>query len=299
MPMTRLARTLALLSAAVTAVPAQDAPAQRPTFRATADAVRLEVSVRVGTRVVTGLQARDFEVMDNGVAQEITEVSYGVLPIDVTVVLDVSASVTGQALSRLRSAIGELMGDLRKDDRLKLVLFNNRVTRIVDFTTDVAAVQRALRGASAAGGTSLYDAVSVALISAADPDRRQLVLVFTDGQDGNSATSADTLVAVARRSNATLSIVMPVSAGLAGALQTMTAVTSMAAETGGITLPLAPGGNMGTTFRSVLDEFRSTYVLLFTPRGVERNGDHTLQVRVHRERAIVRAKRGYVAGSGG
>jgi hypothetical protein len=44
----------------------------------------------------------------------------------------------------------------------------------------------------------------------------------------------------------------------------------------------------------MLQEFRSSYVLYFTPRGVERSGAHTLEVRVKRPGVDVRARRGYV-----
>ena len=75
-----------------TTAPAQD-PA--PVFRAGADLVTVEASVRRDRRAVVGLTAADFELLDNGVAQEISDVTYEKLPIDVTVVLDVSSSVTG------------------------------------------------------------------------------------------------------------------------------------------------------------------------------------------------------------
>jgi hypothetical protein len=44
----------------------------------------------------------------------------------------------------------------------------------------------------------------------------------------------------------------------------------------------------------VLDSFRASYVLYFTPQGVERAGAHTLDVRVRRSDAQVRARSGYV-----
>ena len=100
-----------------------------------------------------------FEVFDNGVLQQVDDVSYGKLPIDVTVALDVSHSVSGNLLDRLRQGVVQLMRDLGRNDRLKLVLFNMRVTRTIDFTNDVDAVERAIRGVAAGGGTALLDAV--------------------------------------------------------------------------------------------------------------------------------------------
>ena len=55
-----------------------------------------------------------------------------------------------------------------------------------------------------------------------------------------------------------------------------------------------PGDNLTSTFRRVLEQFRTSYVLYFTPRGVERQGSHTLEVRVKRAKVEVRARRGYV-----
>jgi len=44
----------------------------------------------------------------------------------------------------------------------------------------------------------------------------------------------------------------------------------------------------------VLDNFRASYVLYFSPEGVERAGAHTLDVRVKRSNVQVRARNGYV-----
>jgi VWFA-related protein len=189
---------------------AHQLPPAQSTFRSAATAVAVDVTVRDSRRrPITGLAAADFQVFDNGVLQQVDQVSYGRLPIDITVALDVSYSVTGRLLDRLRQAVGDLMRDLGAEDRLKLILFNTRISRTIDFTDDVDAVQRAIREARAGGGTALLDAISVALVSGAVPDRRQLVVFFTDGSDSSSITSANTLVTVAQRTRATLAFVMP------------------------------------------------------------------------------------------
>ncbi len=110
-------------------------PQQEPsaTFRSGADVVSVEAAVRRDKRPVTGLKASDFVLLDNGVAQEVSDLSYERLPIDVTVVLDVSASVTGAVLDQLRQSVRQLKSDLGARDRLKLVAFNMQVRRLVDF----------------------------------------------------------------------------------------------------------------------------------------------------------------------
>jgi VWFA-related protein len=287
-------------------------PAQQPTFRSSVDAVTVDVSVRAGSRVITGLTAADFEILDNNVAQEIADLSYEKLPIDVTVGLDVSQSVSGVLLDQLRTSVRQLMADLTKQDRLKLVTFNHRIGRVIDFTADLPAVSAAVKPVTASGGTSLLDAIAVALISASDTTRRQLVVMFSDGSDGHSISDESMVVDVARRSRATLDLVRSIrKQQLTGddspisAQQTERAGTpeqqfyaTLTGETGGLVVPVvAPGGDVTSTFRRLLSQFRSCYVLRFTPRGVDRGGYHTLAVRTKRpERLDVRARRGYFGG---
>ena len=273
-------------------------------------AVPVEVSVRDKTRKsVIGLTAKDFIVSDNGVAQEVSEISYGTRPIDVTVGLDVSASVTGEVLDALRRAVVQLMGDLKKDDRLKLLLFNSEVRRAVDFTTDVKAVENAMRRVPAGGGTALHDTLSVAMVGASEPDRRQLVMFFTDGIDSGSAVSTALLETVAQRTRATVTFVVSRTGAMSvfggSGLVSSTAgrgsasprlFDRLAAETGGTVLFSDGSATLGSTFRKILDEFRSTYVLFYSPKGVERPGFHTITVEVARPDVIVQARRGYFGG---
>ena len=67
----------------------------------------------------------------------------------------------------------------------------------------------------------------------------------------------------------------------------------IAADTGGFVATIAAGDNITSTFRRVLEQFRTTYVLYFTPKGVDPKGAHTLDVRVKRDKVEVRARRGY------
>jgi VWFA-related protein len=269
--------------------------AQQPTFRTATDAVAVEVSVLDRTRPVTTLQAADFEILDNGVTQQAVYVSYDTLPIDVTVILDVSFSVTGTLLQRLSQAVRQLMGDLRPADRLKLVTFNNRVSRVMDFTADTDAVDRAIRDSTAGGGSSVWDALAVAVASAPAPERRQLVMIFTDGADTSSVLTPVTLTRVIERTNASIAAVVPTS-GVAGRGSIGADVLrQLAAVTGGQFIPvLSISQNLSATFQRVLSDFRSAYVLHFIPTGVETKGFHALTVSVRgKEDYVVKARRGY------
>ena len=307
--------TVRVLAAGLVIVVTAQSQAQQqaPMFRSSANAVAVDVAVRDrNRRAITNLQPADFEVQDKGVAQTVENLSYGKLPIDVTIALDVSYSVTGLVLERLRRGVLQLMGDLGNQDRLKLVLFNQRVSRIVDFTGDVKEVERAMRNVTAGGSTALLDAVSVALVSTSTPDRRHLVVFFTDGSDSTSVTTPASLQTTARRARATLTFVMPstgtvtfapLGASSANATQIIRSTTStlrvdsiydtLARDTGGSVVPVFPSTDLSAAFRQVLDQFRTTYVLYFNAKGVEPGGYHALEVKVRREGATVQARRGY------
>jgi len=122
---------VAIVAATPSAAVSQQEPAA--TFRAGTDIVSVEAAVRRDRRPVAGLKIADFQLLDNGVPQQISDVSYERLPIDVTVVLDVSASVTGAVLDQLRQSVRQLKTDLGGSDRLKLVAFNQQVRRLADF----------------------------------------------------------------------------------------------------------------------------------------------------------------------
>ena len=284
--------------AAQTSPPAQQ-PA--PVFRAGADAVTVDVSVQRDRRPVVGLKSTDFELLDNGVAQQITDVTYEKLPIDVTLLLDVSASVTGELLDELRRALRQVRGDLGAGDRIRLLTFNMRVQRLVDFSEPAAEIDEALGSLRGAGGSAVFDGLAVALAAPAPPGRRRLIVLFSDGQDSMSITDPDTLLDVASRSTPTVAIILgaPSAERPASLLRTTSATVGalserIAAETGGLVTAVKPGENLSSRFRRMLQEFRSSYVLYFTPTGVERGGVHTLDVRVKQPGADVRARRGYI-----
>ncbi len=288
-----------------TSLPAQTAQQQSPVFRASADVVTVDAAVQRDRRPVTGLKPSDFELLDNGVPQEISDVAYERLPIDVTLVLDVSASVTGSVLEELGRALRQVRADLLPSDRLRLMIFNMSVRRLVDFSQPAANIDEALASVRGAGSSAVFDSLAVALSTFDTPGRRRLVVLFTDGQDSSSISDAETLLEVARRTTPTVAVILgtPNAERPASLLRTSSTVSTLsvgalsdriALETGGIVAPLKPGENLTSKFRRMLQEFRSSYVLYFTPRGVERSGAHTLEVRVKRPGVDVRARRGYV-----
>lgn len=181
--------------------------AQQQPFRSTIEGVAIQASVRTGNRPVGGLKAQDFLLRDNGVPQQITAVAAEQLPLDLTLLLDSSASVDGATLQRLKSAIDDTVGLLRPDDRVRLIDVSQVFQQVFDFRPKDSAIP--FEGLVAQGATSLYDALGVGMMRVSEPGRRQLVIAFTDGRDSTSILDDSATRQIARLTDTVVDIVIP------------------------------------------------------------------------------------------
>ena len=259
-------------------------------FRGRTDVVSVQVSVRDGNRPVRGFQAGDFQLFDNGVLQDITSTTAEALPVDVTLVLDTSGSLRGPALEQLKADIQKISDVLQKSDRIRLITF--AATAVDTFGLQPGGSRLPLDRISAGGATSFYSALAAALMLVPDPDRPQLVFGFSDGLDNTSFLDASRLAEIAEYSSASMYVALVPASGKVPHLDVLqTAVR----RTGGALYQQASA--LPATFRKVLDEFRTSYVLRYTPRGVPREGWHDIIVKsTRRRRYDVRARKGYEGG---
>ena len=85
---------------------------------------------------------RDFEILDNGVPQQVELVSFDQIPLNVILALDMSDSVAGERLEQLRGAGGGAARGAEEEDQAALVTFSHRCTLGAKLTTDVARCVR-------------------------------------------------------------------------------------------------------------------------------------------------------------
>jgi len=273
-----------------------------PTFYATTDAIMVPVAVHNGGRPVRGLVATDFVVLDNGVPQSIELVRLDAVPIDVTVVLDASGSLSDMARIQLRRDVEELARLLEPGDRLGALSFDSTVT-------ELAALQPAdqmVLGPSVDtfGTTAFFNALVGALLLESDPARPHLIVALTDGADNVSFLAPEDVLSVAERSNAVLTVLVRDQAP--GTFQGwspfspagLTKVLERAAETtGGTTARERVTRSAARLFERVINEFKTGYLLWFKPDEDGAPGWHTIDVTVPTAPTFrIRARRGYVAG---
>ena len=223
-----------------------------------------------------------------------------------TLLLDVSASVTGSTLEELGRALRQVRADLCPlADRLRLLIFNMSVRRLVDFSQPSSNIDEALASVRGAGSSAVFDSLAVALSTFDAPGRRRLVVLFSDGQDSSSISDVETLLEVARRSTPTVAVILASPERPASLLRTSSSVSTasvgalsdrIALETGGIVAPLKPGENLTSKIPSNASGISLELRALLHAAGVERTGAHTLEVRVKRPGVDVRARRGTSGG---
>lgn len=283
-----------LVAASALAIGALAAPrAQQPVFRTAVDTVIVDVSVFDGRRPVSDLRAADFDVRDNGVGQTVLDASYETVPIDVTLLLDVSGSVEGQFLRTLVRAASDVGRRLRPADRATLVTFNDRVRELVRDATGAELIT-ATAGIKASGNTALFDALGYSLIAERPQGRRRMMIALTDGRDTISVLDQRIVLDAARRSDTAMFFVALQPAWAPATFRMTPVLDSLATLTGGTVHVLAGNADLSSSFLRAFDDFRASYVVRYTATGVTRAGWHEITIRVKRpENATVRARKWY------
>jgi hypothetical protein len=143
---------------------------------------------------IADLRRDEFQIEEDGAKQEIAVFTTLSAPFHVVLMLDTSAS-TREKLLDIRRAANAFVDQLQRQDRVKVISFNDVVTQHNEFTNDRAMLHTAINKTYAGEGTKLYDAFSVALDSIRTIQGRKAIVLFTDGVDriSDQATFDSTL----------------------------------------------------------------------------------------------------------
>ena len=263
------------------------APPPQTIYRAQTDVVVIDAAVTNGRTPVTNLTKADFELKDNGVVQSILDFSRETAPLDVTVTIDVSGSMTRADRVVVERALAAISGALTPADRAAVVTFGSHIAERVPLqpgpiTADLSTV--------GSGGSAVFDALLLALVTPPAPGRRQFGLFMTDGEDNASLFDSRTVVETARHAGSLISIVVVENRA---SLSVQGALRAVALNTGGEVIELKKKDGLSLAFLTALENFRTSYVLRYSPTGVEPTGWHDVAVSVRSRGYTVRARRGY------
>ncbi len=282
-------------------------------FRTGVDAIRVDVLVTDGRQPVGGLTIGDFDLRDNGVKQTIDDLQVGEVPFSMMLALDVSGSMAGAPLADLQDGARAALEALQPGDRAALIAFSHTITTATPWTSDRQPLASAITGLKAIGSTSLFDAALAAMVQRdPEPGRRNLLIVFSDGRDTASWLPGFAALDLADRAEIVVYGVtldsrwrtaQPSLARRSGIRlapdQTIASpsdfLADLATRTGGTRVTSSLAG-LRRAFAKIVTDFRSRYVLTYTPRNVSATGWHRLNVTLTNRKGEVTARRGYEGG---
>ena len=263
----------------------------------------LFVSVIRGGRSNLELGEKDFEVLDNGVPQQVVTFGRDELPLTAVLLLDTSESMQGDRLEAVRRGAKAFLDGMKPADEAMLALFSDRLLRFTPFLSDKKALDASIAGTPAAGGTAVNDFLYLSLKLLDARQGQRVVVLFSDGSDVHSVLPASDVLWKARAGQSLIYWIQ-----LGGKHQSFTSawrdyqgndreyatLEKAVHESGGRTLPIERLEDLEGAFRSILQELRQQYALGYYATTSKGDGSwHKVAVHVKGFSGRVRTREGY------
>jgi Ca-activated chloride channel family protein len=293
-----------ILSAAVVMFAAATLAAQQTVIPIRVEIISVPVTVLEGraNKFVQGLKQNDFELLEDGVPQEITSFAFTDSAVDAVLLIDTSGSMTAR-LTETKRAATEFIRQMGPNDVTKIAQFDDKLTVLSDFSPNKEQLALGVTKATIGGQTTLRNAVWTALADLrrrpqndASGQRHRAVVLVTDGEDTSSAVTEEEVMSDARRADAlvySLSLErrdgFPVTDS-----QSAIFLQGLADQTGGrVFFPTI--SDLPKLYRQLSDELRHQYVLGYVPSSTSARGRwRAITVRVkNRNNLKLRHRLGY------
>ncbi len=270
-------------------------------FAVSVETVTLDVVVvdKKG-RFVPGLSRESFEVLEDGLPQELSFFTAQFTPVTTLLLMDSSSSIRS-SLTAIQTAAYLFAQNLSEGDTARVGLFSDEVRFGVGYTDDIAVHLKMLQSMKPEGTTALYDAILVALQELGTVDGRKSLLVFTDGDDAGpehrgSRATLDDVIEGARQSEVTIYAVgfMGKRADGTGSVN-RPFLTALAEATGGRPFFPEKVEDVKKAFAEVQQDLHRHYRLAYAPANLAAGagGWRNIHVTVKKPGLFVRTRQGY------
>jgi VWFA-related protein len=164
-------------------------------------------------QMVDTLDAKDFQITDNGVPQKITHFDLGGDPLSLVFLVETSSRIAPLLPQLNKTGIVLTETVMGPNGEAAVVGFNDSVDKLQDFTTSHDAVEKIFTKLNTATrGSKLYDAMAVGvemlsgrpLPAAETPGRRRVMLILSEATDVGSETKLGAVLRQAQLSNVTI-----------------------------------------------------------------------------------------------
>lgn len=158
-------------------------------FGASVDLVTVYATVKGSDGdLVHHLEASDFRLVEDEVAQEIVQFSPGEqTAVSVALLVDTSSSMIGGGIRSARAGANRLVSSLvQEEDRAMVLGFSDRLYLYSDLISDRERLERSIEATYPDGGTALFDAIVGSLRKVNRRSGRRALVVLSDGLDTHS-----------------------------------------------------------------------------------------------------------------
>jgi VWFA-related protein len=176
--------------------------------------VNTPVTVRDGRGdMVHNLEAHDFQITDNGVAQQIIHFDLGGDPISMVVLLETSSRIAPLLPEMRKTGILFAQTVMGPTGEAAVVGFNDSVDKLQDFTTNGDLIENIIAHlGQGTSGSKLYDAMSVGVemlsgrpqATADRPGRRRVLMLLSEATDAGSEAKLGEVLRQAQLANVTI-----------------------------------------------------------------------------------------------
>ena len=263
------------------------------------------------------LEQEDFQVFENGEAQEISFFAAADAPFDLVLLIDLSGS-TAEKIKLIRRSAKAFVEATRPTDRVGIVTFSDTIQIISDLSLDRLLLKKLIdRIDKPVGGTNFWDSLHYVLgtmLSAQESSRRSAVIVMTDGVDnalpdvfGDGSQIGFTELLVKVRDSA--AIVFPIyldtekeqvrrDRRMSAAYSTARdQLAELADACGTVVYRAKKLKDLEKVYQHVIRDIATVYSIGYSPSNPERDGGwRSVSVRVRDKPGVaVRTKPGYYA----
>ena len=241
-------------------------------------------------RYADDLSRDRFQILDQGVAQNIVAFESQFSEVSCVLLLDTTGSMQA-ALPALKDAALKLIGDLRPADSVAVYSFNDSVTELQPFTTDKKAAKRAVLRTHAFGNTALYDALTRVNRDLYGRGGKKVIVVFTDGDD--NASTLTTATAIQRAKSAGVPIYTIAQGQALTRPAFLKQLDGISKATGGVSFAIRDPKEIRGVFERVSQDLTHGYLFAFQPPPAHDRAWHSIEVVVKSKNRKVRAREGY------
>jgi VWFA-related protein len=215
---------------------------------------------------IKDLNKDDFIISEEGVDKEITYFDKkGKTKFNLVLLMDISSSMKDKIGDVKDAAKIFLEALITKKDKAIIVMFNHEVFEDTDFTNNIDELINSLSIAFPFGATALYDAVAYCTKLLKGVPGRNIIILFSDGEDNSSYIDPFTLIKRVERSN---SVIYSIGkrTSFYDDIRYQDILKNISVSSGGITFLFDDISDIPTIYREIRRDIKAKYILQFKPQ---------------------------------